>query len=80
MGSALSDPYLSFTAGMTGLAGPLHGLANQEVLRWLNVVQVRVCVCTGTTVLLFAVMYRMAAVMYRVGGGVWWLLLHLRLA
>jgi len=34
VGSALSDPYLSFTAGMTGLAGPLHGLANQEVLRW----------------------------------------------
>ncbi len=21
---------------MTGLAGPLHGLANQEVLRWLT--------------------------------------------
>eukprot|EP00887_Chlorella_sp_A99_P005898 scaffold1.g5898.t1 len=36
VGSALSDPYLSFAAGMTGLAGPLHGLANQEVLRWLN--------------------------------------------
>lgn len=36
MGSALSDPYLSFAAGMTGLAGPLHGLANQEVLRWIN--------------------------------------------
>jgi citrate synthase len=34
VGSALSDPYLSFTAGMCGLAGPLHGLANQEVLRW----------------------------------------------
>jgi len=33
-GSALSDPYLSFSAGMNGLAGPLHGLANQEVLRW----------------------------------------------
>jgi len=32
--SALSDPYLSFAAGMNGLAGPLHGLANQEVLRW----------------------------------------------
>merc|ERR1712001_202492 len=32
VGSALSDPYLSFTAGMCGLAGPLHGLANQEVL------------------------------------------------
>ena len=30
-GSALSDPYLSFAAGMNGLAGPLHGLANQEV-------------------------------------------------
>lgn len=34
VGSALSDPYLSFTAGMCGLAGPLHGLANQEVLKW----------------------------------------------
>eukprot|EP01132_Coremiostelium_polycephalum_P010053 gene10053-12322_t len=34
VGSALSDPYLSFTAGMCGLAGPLHGLANQEVLTW----------------------------------------------
>jgi citrate synthase len=36
VGSALSDPYLSFAAGMTGLAGPLHGLANQEVLLWIN--------------------------------------------
>merc|ERR1739847_198377 len=34
--SALSDPYLSFSAGMCGLAGPLHGLANQEVLLFLN--------------------------------------------
>jgi len=34
IGSALSDPYLSFAGGMAGLAGPLHGLANQEVLRW----------------------------------------------
>ena len=33
VGSALSDPYLSFSAGLNGLAGPLHGLANQEVLR-----------------------------------------------
>ena len=33
--SALSDPYLSFSASMNGLAGPLHGLANQECLRWL---------------------------------------------
>jgi citrate synthase len=35
VGSALSDPYLSFAAGMNGLAGPLHGLANQEVIRWI---------------------------------------------
>ncbi|RKP13636.1 citrate synthase [Piptocephalis cylindrospora] len=35
VGSALSDPYLSFSAGLNGLAGPLHGLANQEVLRWI---------------------------------------------
>ena len=33
--SALSDPYLSFAASMNGLAGPLHGLANQECLRFL---------------------------------------------
>jgi citrate synthase len=39
VGSALSDPYLSFTAGMTGLAGPLHGLANQEVIRWIEELQ-----------------------------------------
>merc|ERR1712165_189344 len=36
VGSALSDPYLSFAAGMCGLAGPLHGLANQEVLGFLS--------------------------------------------
>merc|ERR1712107_883009 len=36
VGSALADPYLSFTAGMCGLAGPLHGLANQEVLVFLD--------------------------------------------
>ena len=35
VGSALSDPYLSYSAGLNGLAGPLHGLANQEVLRWM---------------------------------------------
>jgi len=39
VGSALSDPYLSFAAGMNGLAGPLHGLANQEVLVWLTKLQ-----------------------------------------
>ena len=35
VGSALADPYLSYSAGVNGLAGPLHGLANQEVLKWL---------------------------------------------
>jgi len=35
VGSALSDPYLAFSAAMNGLAGPLHGLANQEVIRWI---------------------------------------------
>lgn len=39
VGSALSDPYLSFAAGLNGLAGPLHGLANQEVLIWLKKLQ-----------------------------------------
>jgi citrate synthase len=35
VGSALSDPYLCLAAGMNGLAGPLHGLANQEVIKWI---------------------------------------------
>ena len=35
VGSALSDAYYSLSAAMNGLAGPLHGLANQEVLRWI---------------------------------------------
>jgi len=36
VGSALSDPYLCLSAGLNGLAGPLHGLASQEVMRWIN--------------------------------------------
>ena len=36
VGSALSDAYLSLSAGMNGLAGPLHGLANQEVIKWIQ--------------------------------------------
>jgi citrate synthase len=32
--SALSDPYYALSAGINGLAGPLHGLANEEVLLW----------------------------------------------
>lgn len=39
VGSALSDPYLAFAAGLNGLAGPLHGLANQEVLVWVTKLQ-----------------------------------------
>lgn len=35
VGSALSDPYLAFSAALNGLAGPLHGLANQECIGWL---------------------------------------------
>ena len=34
--SALSDAYYSLSAGLGGLAGPLHGLANQEVLKWIQ--------------------------------------------
>lgn len=33
--SSLSDPYLAFSASLNGLAGPRHGLANQECLRYL---------------------------------------------
>lgn len=39
VGSALSDSYYALSAGLNGLAGPLHGLANQEVLRWILEVQ-----------------------------------------
>lgn len=56
VGSALSDPYLSFSAAMNGLAGPLHGLANQVCTQntaawflltlsdWVVCVSVRVCI------------------------------------
>jgi citrate synthase len=36
VGSTLSDPYLAFSAALNALAGPLHGLANQEVIRWIQ--------------------------------------------
>jgi citrate synthase len=45
VGSTLSDPYLSFSAAMNALAGPLHGLANQEVVRWIQ----RMVETLGTT-------------------------------
>ena len=35
IGSALSDPYYAISGGLNGLAGPLHGLANQECLKWV---------------------------------------------
>ena len=35
VGSALSDAYYAVAAGLSGLAGPLHGLANQECLKWI---------------------------------------------
>lgn len=38
VGSALSDIYLASSAGLNGLAGPLHGLANQECFNWLSCV------------------------------------------
>lgn len=33
--SSLSDVYMSISAMLNGLAGPLHGLASQEVIKWL---------------------------------------------
>ena len=33
--SALSDPYYALSAGLNGLAGPLHGLANQNNLKFV---------------------------------------------
>ncbi|KIW82759.1 2-methylcitrate synthase, mitochondrial [Fonsecaea pedrosoi CBS 271.37] len=42
VGSALSDPFLSYSAGLLGLAGPLHGLAAQEVLRWILKMQAQI--------------------------------------
>ena len=34
-GSTLSDVYYSYVSGINALAGPLHGLANQEVIKWI---------------------------------------------
>lgn len=36
VGSALSNAYYAYSAGMVGLAGPLHGFANQEVMDWIH--------------------------------------------
>lgn len=46
VGSALCNPYYAFGEAMAGLAGPLHGLANQEVIRWLQKTMEEIgCVC-----------------------------------
>jgi citrate synthase len=39
--STLSDAYYAFSGGLNGLAGPLHGLANQEVLKWIQELMVK---------------------------------------
>ncbi len=39
VGSTLADPFYAFSAAMNGLAGPLHGLANQNCLAFLMDVQ-----------------------------------------
>lgn len=41
VGSTLADPYLSYAAGLNALAGPLHGLANQEVLKWIQALKAK---------------------------------------
>lgn len=48
VGSALSDAYQSLAAGMNGLAGPLHGLANQEVIKWIYEMREELCSETPT--------------------------------
>ncbi len=39
VGSSLADPYYAVSAGLDGLAGPLHGLASQECVGFLLDVQ-----------------------------------------
>jgi len=39
--SSLADIYMAISSMINGLAGPLHGLANQEFLRWLQDVRDR---------------------------------------
>lgn len=35
VGSGLSNPYYAYAAAMLGLAGPLHGYANQDTINWI---------------------------------------------
>ncbi|KAK2195456.1 bifunctional Citrate synthase/Citrate synthase-like [Babesia duncani] len=36
IGSSLADPYFCFAGALGGLSGPLHGMANQECLKWIQ--------------------------------------------
>jgi len=61
--STLSDPYLALCATMNALAGPLHGLANQEV-GYMSIytymcvcICVCVCVCTNAYIQIFIYIY-----------------------
>lgn len=50
--SSLSDIYYAASAGLSGLAGPLHGLANQECLMWLLDVKEKCGECSYDKVVL----------------------------
>jgi citrate synthase len=41
VGSTLADPYMAYSAGLDALAGPLRGLANQEVLGWIQALEAK---------------------------------------
>ena len=49
IGSTLADPYISFAGSMNSLAGPLHGLANQEVIKWIFEMLTQIGTRTPTT-------------------------------
>jgi citrate synthase len=49
VGSTLADAYQSFAAAMNALAGPLHGLANQEVVKWIREMLKKLDTNTPTT-------------------------------
>lgn len=74
--STLSDPYLAFSGGLNALAGPLHGLANQEVLGWIQQLQakfqkegkeVNKQTITGTIFIFTILSFFLTAVLYYFG-------------
>lgn len=36
--SANADPYIAFASSLNGLSGPLHGRANQQVAKWIDLI------------------------------------------